>query len=301
MTLPRGTALRRVLARPIALAALLVLLASCALPSYPGTPLQSAVASPRGDVLVGTTTTTQDTGLLDVLIPDFERRSGWKVKLVVGGSGQVLAQAARGDLDVLLTHSPAAEEAFVAAGNGTDRRLVMHNDFVLMGPAADPAKVRGLAIADALRRISDQGAAFVSRGDQSGTNVKELDLWKAAGRDPKGKPWYVESGVGQLQNLQLALTRNAYTLSDRGTFVANRALLDGLVVLVEHGHDLLNIYHVTTVDPRKFPRVRVAGATAFADYLTSKDGQALIASFGVQKYGEATFIADAGKSEDALQ
>lgn len=301
MTLPRGTALRRVLARPIALAALLVLLASCALPSYPGTPLQSAVASPRGDVLVGTTTTTQDTGLLDVLIPDFERRSGWKVKLVVGGSGQVLAQAARGDLDVLLTHSPAAEEAFVAAGNGTDRRLVMHNDFVLMGPAADPVKVRGLAIADALRRISDQGAAFVSRGDQSGTNVKELDLWKAAGRDPKGKPWYVESGVGQLQNLQLALTRNAYTLSDRGTFVANRALLDGLVVLVEHGHDLLNIYHVTTVDPRKFPRVRVTGATAFADYLTSKDGQALIASFGVQKYGEATFIADAGKSEDALQ
>jgi tungstate transport system substrate-binding protein len=170
-----------------------------------------------------------------------------------------------------------------------------------MGPAADPAKVRGLAITDALRRIYDQGAAFISRGDQSGTNVKELDLWKAAGRDPRGKPWYVESGVGQLQNLQLALTRNAYTLSDRGTFVANRTLLDGLVVLVEHGRDLLNVYHVTTVDPHKFPRVRVAGATAFTDYLTSRDGQSLIASFGVQKYGEATFTADAGKSEDALQ
>lgn len=296
MTAPRAAA-----ARPVALAVLAVLLAACSRPAYPGTPLESAVPSPQGDLLVGTTTTTQDTGLLDVLIPAFEKRTGWKVKLVVGGSGQVLAQGARGDLDVLLTHSPAAEEAFVAAGNGVDRRLVMHNDFVLMGPASDPAQVKGLPISDALRRIFDRGVPFISRGDQSGTNVKELDLWKAAGRDPKGRPWYIESGVGQLQNLQLALTRNAYTLSDRGTFVANRALLDGLVVLVEHGRDLLNIYHVTTVNPQRYPRVRAAGATVFADYLTSPDGQALIASYGVQKYGAATFTADAGKSEDSLQ
>lgn len=263
---------------------------------HPPTPVP-----PKGDLLVGTTTTTQDTGLLDALVPDFERRTGWKVKLVVGGSGQILTQAARGDLDVLLTHSPAAEQAFVAAGNGVDRRLVMHNDFVLMGPASDPAGVKDIAPADAFRRIYDRGAPFVSRGDRSGTNVKELELWKSAGRDPQGRPWYIESGVGQLQNLQLAVTRDAYTLTDRGTFVANRTLLAGLVVLVEHAAELLNVYHVTTVSPQRFPRVQAAGAKAFADYLTGPDGQALIASFGVAKYGEATFTADAGKDEATLR
>ncbi|HEY6959304.1 MAG TPA: substrate-binding domain-containing protein [Candidatus Limnocylindria bacterium] len=253
------------------------------------------------DVLVGSTTTTQDTGLLDVLIPDFERRSGFKVKLVVGGSGQVLTQAGRGDLDVVLTHSPAAEEQLVASGAGVDRRLVMHNDFVLVGPTTDPAGVKGLAIGDALKRIYAQGATFASRDDSSGTNVKERDLWKGAGLDPSGRPWYLESGVGQLQNLQLADSRDAYTLTDRGTFLSGRSLLRDLAIVVEHGKDLLNIYHVTRVDPAKFPRVNAEGAKAFADYLTGTDGQSLIASFGVAKYGQATFIADAGKNEDELQ
>ncbi len=274
----------------------LVLLTACT----PGA-TASPTPQPQGDLLLGSTTTTQDTGLLDVLVPDFEKRSGWRVKLVVGGSGQVLAQGARGDLDVLLTHSPAAEEAFVAAGNGVDRRLVMHNDFVLMGPASDPAHLKGLDPVAAFRRMYDQGTTFVSRGDQSGTNVKELELWKDAGVDPKGKPWYIESGVGQLQNLQLALTRNAYVLTDRGTYVANTQLLSGLVILVEHAHVLLNIYHVTTVDPKKFPRVNAAGAKAFADYVTGPDGQSLIASFGVAKYGQPAFTADAGKDEASLQ
>ena len=262
-------------------------------PTYP-----SPIA---GSVLVGSTTTTQDTGLLDVLVPDFERRSGLKVKLVIGGSGQVLTQAGRGDLDVVLTHSPAAEEQLVASGAGIDRRLVMHNDFVLVGPTSDPARVKGLAIGDALKRIYAQGAAFTSRDDGSGTNVKERDLWKAAGLDPVGRPWYIESGVGQLQNLQLADSRDAYTLTDRGTYLAGRALVGHLAIVVEHGKDLLNVYHVTRVDPAKFPRVNTLGAKLFADYLTGPDGQALIASFGVAKYGQATFIADAGKNEDELQ
>src|SRR6266571_4754720 len=139
--------------------------------------------APPGSVLVGTTTTTQDTGLLDVLIPDFERRTGWKVKLVVGGSGQILTQAARGDLDVILVHSPTDEVAFVKTGAASDRRLVMHNDFVVLGPTNDPAQIKGQAIAEALRRIYDAGAPFISRGDRSGTNVKELALWQDAGRD----------------------------------------------------------------------------------------------------------------------
>src|SRR5713101_5340765 len=176
----------------------LVLVIALLLSCTPAVAPESPSPAPQGSVLVGTTTTTQDTGLLDVLIPDFERRTGWKVKLVVGGSGQILTQAARGDLDVILVHSPSDEMAFVMAGNATDRRLVMHNDFVVLGPTNDPAGVKGLAITDALRRVYDAGAPFISRGDKSGTNVKELALWQDAARDPKGKPWYVESGVGQL-------------------------------------------------------------------------------------------------------
>ena len=259
-----------------------------------------ASQAPR-DVLIGSTTTTQDTGLLDVLIPDFEKRTGFRVKLVIGGSGQVLTQAGRGDLDVVLTHSPAAEEQLVASGAGIDRRLVMHNDFVLVGPTSDPAHVKGLAIGDALKAIYARAVTFTSRDDDSGTNVKERALWKAAGLDPVGKPWYIESGVGQLQNLQLADSRDAYTLTDRGTFLSGRSLLRHLSIAVEHGKDLLNVYHVTRVDPAKFPRVNAIGAKAFADYLTGPDGQSLIASFGIAKYGQATFIADAGKNEDELQ
>lgn len=279
--------------------ALVVALVACA--PAPASTASSAPASPQGSVLVGTTTTTQDTGLLDVLIPDFERRTGWKVKLVVGGSGQILTQAARGDLDVILTHSPTDEETFMKAGYSSDRRLIMHNDFVVLGPVADPAKIKGLAISAALRTIYDAGARFISRGDKSGTNVKELSLWSEAGRDPKGRPWYVESGVGQLQNLQLAVTRRAYTLSDRGTLIANQKQLQGLVVLVQGGATLLNIYHVIVLDPAKFPRVELRGAKAFADYLVGTSGQGLIASYGVAQFGQSTFTADAGKNEADLE
>jgi tungstate transport system substrate-binding protein len=280
---------------------LAVLVAACGTPAAPTYPSAAGVA-PRGSVLIGTTTTTQDTGLLDVLIPDFERQTGWKAKLVVGGSGQILTQAARGDLDAILTHSPAEEEAFIKAGNATDRRLVMHNDFVLVGPPSDPANVKGLASSEALRKISDARSTFISRGDKSGTNVKELALWAAAGRDPKGAPWYVESGAGQLQSLQLTATRHAYTLTDRGTWVANARQLQGdLGILVQGGPSLLNVYHVIVIDKARFPKVEARGAKAFADYLVGTDGQAVIASYGVRQYGQSTFTADAGKNEADLE
>ncbi len=274
--------------------ALAVIAAACSPGGRPG-----ATETPRA-ILAGTTTTTQDSGLTDALIPDFERRSGYKTRLVVAGTGQILQSAARGELDVVLTHSPNDEDAFVRDGNGTERRLVMHNDFLVLGPAADPARVRGLDAARAFAAIFASGGPFVSRGDRSGTNVRELELWKMAGVDPKGNSWYKESSAGQLQTLQLASQRRAYALADRATWLANRSVLD-LVPLVEGGRELLNIYHVTLVNPSKFPKVNAAGGRAFADYLVSPDGQGLIGRFGVGRFGQPLFIADAGKDESELR
>jgi tungstate transport system substrate-binding protein len=261
--------------------------------------LLAACAPTSSTVLIGTTTTIQDTGLTDALIPDFQRRSGHLAKLVVAGSGQILETAARGDLDVVLTHSPADEEAFVRSGNGRDRRLVMHNDFILVGPAADPARIRGQDASQALATIFAAGAPFISRGDRSGTHVKELALWREARLDPKGRPWYVESSAGQLQTLQLAAQRRAYALVDRGTWLANRGTVD-LELLVSGGRALLNVYHVTLVNQERFPKVNAAGALAFADYLVSLDGQRLIAEFGRDRFGEPLFVADAGKDQAEL-
>ena len=264
-----------------------------------GQPPADLPANP--DVFIGSTTTTQDTGLLDELIPDFQRRTGYRAKTVIGGTGQVLTTAARGDLDVLLVHSPADEAGFVSAGNGVERELVMHNDFVLVGPTNDPAQVRGGTPVEALRSIGNVRSGFVSRGDRSGTHAKELSLWSAAGLQPAGKPWYVEAAAGQLQTLQLAAQKRAYALADRGTWLANQGALIGLEVLVQGGRELLNVYHVIVVNPDRFPKVNVSGARAFAAYLIGADGQALIGSFGTARFGRPLFVSDAGKNEDALE
>jgi tungstate transport system substrate-binding protein len=253
------------------------------------------------DVFIGSTTTTQDTGLLDELIPDFQRRTGYRAKTVIGGTGQVLTTAGRGDLDVLLVHSPADELRFVSAGNGVERQLVMHNDFVLVGPASDPARVRGGSPVDAFRSIGNAGKGFVSRGDRSGTHAKELSLWSAAGVQPAGKPWYVEAAAGQLQTLQLAAQKSAYALADRGTWLANQGALVGLDVLVQGGRELLNVYHVIVVNPERFPKVNLSGARAFAEYLVGAEGQRLIGSFGIARFSRPLFVPDAGKNEDALE
>jgi tungstate transport system substrate-binding protein len=260
----------------------------------------AAVPHPaRPELILATTTSTQDSGLLDVVIPDFEARTGYQVKPVAVGSGQALKMGEDGNADVLLVHSPAAEEAFMAQGAGVDRRLIMHNDFVIVGPPGDPAHIKGQAALAAMQAIAAAGAPFVSRGDASGTNALELSLWQQAGIDPKGKPWYIVSGQGMGATLNVTDEKNAYTISDRATYLAFKARLQ-LQILAEKDRVLLNIYHVIRVNPAKQPSVNTAGAQAFADYLVSPEGQTLIAGFGAQKYGQALFVPDAGKSEASL-
>jgi tungstate transport system substrate-binding protein len=256
-----------------------------------------APASP--DIFLATTTSTQDSGLLDVLLPAFQAATGYNVKTVAVGTGQALKMGEEGNADVLLVHAPASEIAFMDGGYGTDRRLVMHNDFVIVGPSADPAAVQGLGALEAMKSIAAAGATFVSRGDDSGTHKKELDLWKKAEVDPAGQTWYLESGQGMGATLTITSEKVAYTLTDRATYLANHDNLE-LVILSEGDSTLLNVYHVIAVNPEMWPAVNAEGAAAFADYLTSIDGQSLIASFGVEEYGQPLFIPDAGKAESEL-
>lgn len=250
-----------------------------------------------GELLLASTTSTQDSGLLDELIPAFKEATGYSVKLVAGGSGQALENARRGDVDVLFVHSPAAEQQFVADGFGIERALVMHNDFVLVGPPDDTAGVRTASDIDAaMIRIAANQARFVSRGDDSGTHAAELALWRAAGIDPAGEDWYAETGQGQGATLQIASQKAAYALTDRGTFLAQAGNLD-LQVLSEGSPGLLNVYHVIVVNPERHPRVNAAGARAWAAFVTGAEGQRLIAEFGVETFGEPLFFADAGEPE----
>lgn len=255
-------------------------------------------APARPELILATTTSTQDSGLLDVLVPDFEKRTGYKVKATAVGTGAALGLGARGDADVLLVHAPSAEEQFMNDGNGDRRLLVMHNDFVVLGPGSDPAKIKGKKVRDAFRAIADARAMFISRGDNSGTDILDKALWKQAGIAPD-RAWYVESGTGMGQTLIVANEKRAYIITDRGTYLARKAAL-ALEILVEKDAQLLNIYHVVTVNAKKFPRVNQAGADAFADYLVGPDTQKLIGSFGVDKFGAPLFFPDAGKRASEL-
>ena len=254
-----------------------------------------------GDVVIlATTTSTQDSGLLDVLVPAFEDASGYHVKVIAVGSGQALAMGSRGDADVLLVHSPKAEQEFMDNGDGVNRQLVMHNDFIVVGPEDDPAAVRDAPDAlAALQAIAGADSPFFSRGDDSGTHKLELSLWDKLGLDPTGESWYTESGQGMGATLTITSQRRAYTISDRATYLSQQENLD-LVVLFEGDPQLLNIYHVIQVDPEKFDNLNDDGAAAFADFLVSKKGQAIIRDFGVEEYGQPLFVPDPGKSEDEL-
>ena len=251
-------------------------------------------SSGSDELILATTTSTQDSGLLDVLIPQFEKEHDYKVKTIAVGSGEALRLAGEGEADVVLAHSPKAEEDFMAAGNGKSRLVVMHNDFIIVGPVDDPAGIKGATNAgDAFKKIATAEALFLSRGDQSGTNTKELSLWTSAGIQPSGT-WYQETGQGMGATLNVASDKQGYTLSDRGTYLAQKSNLD-LDLLVEGDKALFNQYHVIVVDPKKHSNVNAEGARAFASFITSPTVQATIAQFGVKEYGQALFIPDAGK------
>jgi tungstate transport system substrate-binding protein len=250
-------------------------------------------------VILSTTTSTQDSGLLDVLVPMFEKKTGLTVKTISVGTGQALALAARGEADVTLAHAASLEKKYVAEGKMTNRRLVMYNDFVIIGPPDDPARIKGVPKAlDALKRIAESRSRFVSRGDKSGTHVLELALWKQAGIEPKGA-WYIESGQGMGQTLGIANDRRAYTLTDRATYLAFQKRVD-LPILVEKDRPLLNIYSVMEVNPANGPRVNVKGGQTFAEFMLAPDTQAVIKTFGVDKYGQPLFVPIAGKKDEDL-
>ncbi len=253
-------------------------------------------AAPRcaadSSIILATTTSTQDSGLLDDLLPRFEKASGLRVKTIAVGSGEALSMGRRGDADVLLVHSKAAEDEFMAEGHGSLRLDVMYNDFVLVGPPADTAGTRGLSAVDALRQIAAKGAPFASRDDRSGTHARELDLWTKAGISPAGKPWYVATGQGMGETARVASEKRAYTLADRGTFLALRKTLD-LAILVEGGPELRNSYRVIVVSPVKHPKARASGAKVFAEWLVSPAAQKEIGAFGREKFGQPLFVPDA--------
>jgi len=257
----------------------------------------SQTLSPRG--ILSTTTSTQDSGLLDVLAPLFEKQTGYSVKTVSLGTGQALALAAKGGADVALVHAPTLEKQYVLEGKLLNRRLVMYNDFVIIGPKDDPANVRlTKSAAEALRRIEQANANFVSRGNNSGTHVLEKSLWKAAGIDPKGR-WYIETRQGMGATLGIANERNAYTITDRGTYLALRNGAS-LSILIEGDRALLNIYSVMEVNPANGPRINTVGGKAFADFMVAPQTQNVIRNFGVEKFGQSLFIPVAGKKDDEL-
>jgi tungstate transport system substrate-binding protein len=257
------------------------------------------VEAQRAPVILSTTTSTQDSGLLDVIVPLFEKKTGYTVKTIAVGTGQALALAARGEADVVLAHAPSLEKKYVSEGKLLNRRLVMYNDFVIIGPPDDPAKIQGLKkAAEAMKAIASSRSKFVSRGDNSGTHNLEKALWKLTGIVPS-ESWYIESGQGMGATLGIADDRSAYTITDRGTYLALQKRVR-LPILLEGDRPLLNIYSVLEVNPANGPRVNTAGGKAFADFLVAPETQDVIKSFGVEKYGQPLFAPIAGMEEKAI-
>jgi tungstate transport system substrate-binding protein len=263
------------------------------------TGMTSVQAQPK-TIILATTTSTQDSGLLDVLLPIFEKKTNYFVKTIAVGSGQAMAMGQKGEADVLLVHSPDAEKKFIAEGYGINRRLIMHNDYIIVGTSNDPSKIKGLkSSSEAFKKISSEKTLFMSRGDNSGTHSKEKAIWKVAGINPEGEKWYQQTGLGMGQTLNVAAEKKGYTLADRGTYLALKKNLN-LDILVEGDAILLNIYHVIEVNPAKWPKVNVAGGKAFADFMVSKETQDIIKTFGIDKFGSPLFFPDAGKKEEEL-
>ena len=261
---------------------------------------QEVTTPENPDIILATTTSTQDSGLLDVLIPMFEEQTGYRVKTIAVGTGQALAMGEKGEADVLLTHAPASEKPLVESGAVTNYQLVMHNDFILVGPSSDPAKVKDLkSVADAFKAISETSSIFVSRGDDSGTDKKEKGIWKDINIPNEGS-WYQETGQGMGQTLNIASQKEGYTLTDRATFLAQKDNLQ-LEIAVQGEKSLLNIYHVMQVNEEKFPKVNADGAKAFVEFMIDSKTQDIIGEFGMDEYGEPLFFKDAGKTEEEIE
>lgn len=251
------------------------------------------------EIILATTTSTQDSGLLDALIPMFEEETGHIVKTIAVGSGAALALGERGEADVLLVHAPEREKRLLESGNASTRELIMFNDFVIVGPADDPAGIRGMAAAaEAFAGIAATESLFVSRGDNSGTHIKEMSIWGKAKIEPAGN-WYMETGSGMGDTLNITSEKQGYTLTDRGTYLARKEQL-ALEILVEGEAALLNIYHVMQVNPDKFPKVNGPGARAFADFMLAPATQEVITKFGVDRFGQPLFFPAAGKNVEDL-
>jgi tungstate transport system substrate-binding protein len=260
-----------------------------------GMALCGPAAAAEKSIVVASTTSTQDSGLFDYLLPLFKAKTGIDVKVVAQGTGQALDTARRGDADVVLVHAKSAEEKFLAEGYGVKRYPVMYNDFILLGPRGDPAEVKGSHdILGALAAIKRKGATFISRGDRSGTNVAELDLWRLAGIDIAASrgPWYKEIGQGMGAALNTASADNAYVLSDRGTWLAFKNKGD-LVIAVERDKRLFNQYGVMLVNPQKYPTVKRVLGQQFIDWLVSPEGQRDIANYKID--GEQLFYPNAAE------
>jgi tungstate transport system substrate-binding protein len=248
-------------------------------------------------LMLATTTSTQDSGLLDVLLPEFEKKYNVKVKTLAVGSGEAMKIGERGDADVLMVHSPAAEEEFVKSGFGLERVQFMYNDYVIVGPDADPAGIKGgKSAVEAFKQIAAAGAAgnavFVSRADDSGTHKAELKIWKEAGISPKGQPWYVETGQGMGETLTIANQKQGYTLSDRATYLSRKGTIQ-LVVFVEGDKVLYNQYSMIVVNPQKHTNLKLNTKSAgdLVEFVTSKQGQDLIGSY--KKYDTVLFHPNA--------
>lgn len=250
--------------------------------------------APPSEMILATTTSTADTGLLDALLPKFEQQFNAKVKVIAVGTGEAIAMGQKGDADVLLVHNRTAEDQFMKDGYGSIRKDVMYNDFVLVGPKTDPGKVKGMEIIAALQAIAgSKDAIFVSRGDKSGTNSKELALWKKASITPTTAPMqYLSTGQGMGETLRITTEKQGYTLADRGTWLATEKTLD-LQIVSEKSKDLFNPYGVIVVNPAKFPKVNAKMAEEFANWITSPEIQKFIGEFGKDKYGQALFVPNA--------
>jgi tungstate transport system substrate-binding protein len=262
--------------------------------------LAGALEAQNGsEMILATTTGTYDSGLLDSLVPRFERESGVRVKIIAVGTGAALAMGRRGDADAVLVHAPPRELEYVMRGDLVDGRLIMHNDFVLAGPAGDPAGVSACRDVPCVMRAIARTGPFISRGDGSGTHEMELTLWRLAALPPESARNRVESGQGMGATLEIAAQRSAYVLTDRGTLLAHPAGRQ-LRIVFEGDPVLLNVYHAYVVNPGKHSRINAAAARAFVAYLVSPETQRAIGRFGRERYGRSLYIPDAGRDSTRL-